>query len=488
MFKTRKIHSIVVVAFFAVAAGFLKSEALYAQQDLNYETIRFYTKNSKPERMLSYAFSPDGRYMAVSFDRGNLGARPGVTIVDLQKKELLRTVGGFSFFTLAFSSDSRRLLGVGGYAGVQLVDVGTGSIRKYNNLRDTPGKIGMDIAEKNGKLLVTRISEDFNSTIEGQIQVGDEILAINEGETPTKFIEYRGWTTLAGKTKSKALQAMSGKPGTWVQLRLARRGSSTPVVACVQRQWPNSTSPKFPESGVSLTQAISRNVFQFRSADTLEVAGYARLRDIKSVGQHIVSPDATKFAALAKTVSGNGFGVEVHSLETGKLVHSTDLDTTNFRHIRFSLDSRLVLVGTRDTVEIFDTEKNEWLSPVVLTPPDESDNGRVVTRRIPLGLGLPGDLYTTSREVVYSKPAALAQFAVAPNGTLAIASETGEVVLASLKNKQRTGLVGDNLLGARPEMIEFSPSGDRLVAFAKGVLHIVDVEGQPKQEVVQADR
>ena len=41
---------------------------------------------------------------------------------------------------------------------------------------------------------------------------------------------------------------------------------------------------------------------------------------------------------------------------------------------------------------------------------------------------------------------------------------------------ERIGLVGDKILGAKPEMIEFSPSGRHLVAFAKGVLHVFELD------------
>ena len=41
-----------------------------------------------------------------------------------------------------------------------------------------------------------------------------------------------------------------------------------------------------------------------------------------------------------------------------------------------------------------------------------------------------------------------------------------------LVGRGRIGLVGDNILGGKPELIEFSPTGRHLVAFAKGVLHI----------------
>ena len=456
-------------------------------QDFDYETIRFYTKNSKPEQLNAYAFSPNGRYLALSFN-SNLGSRSGVSIVDLEKLELIKQTGNYSFFTLAFSSNSQKILGVGGYAGIQLIDVATGNIQRPRNLPGVTGKIGINIEEKNGKLLITSITDGFNPTIGDQIKVGDEVLAINEGEKPTRYDDRREWQTLAGKPLKKALEIMAGKPGSWVQLRLARRGTSDPIDASVQRQWPASYNRTIPNSGESLTLAIDKGVFQFRSADTMLLSAFTSLRDIQRSGQHVVSPDGKRFGALAQVVNGRDFCVEVHDLQSGKLEQSTILDTTNFSHMRFSPDSKQVLVGTRDTVEVFDIDSAQWQEPVVLTPPDDVDQGRVVTRKIPLGLGFPGDLYTTARDVVYAKPAALALFDVSPNGTLAIGSETGEIVLASLETKERVGLVGDNILGAQPEMIEFSPTGKHLVAFAKGVLHILEMdEANTNSEVVVGD-
>ena len=397
--------------------------------------------------------------------------------MDLEKQELAGQAGQFSFFTLAFSSDSQKVLGIGGYAGFQLIDIHTKSVRKLTKLPAVQGRIGIGLHEKNGKLLIQSINKNFNPTLGDQIRVGDEVLALNEGEKSLRYDDSRQWKLIAGQPLNKALPTMAGMPGSWVQLRLARRGSSEPVEISVQRQWASGVKHPLPEQGECLTQAISNNIFQFRSADTQQLSSCISLRDIKANGQTAISPDAKHFAALARTVDRRHFCLEVHDLASGKLEQSAILETPNYRHLRFSPDSKQVLVGTRDTVEILDIATGEWRDSVVLTPPTEADTGQVVNRRLPLGYGLPGDLYTTRREVVYAKPAALLMFDVAPNGTLAIGSETGEIVLASLQSKERVGLVGDNILGSKPELIEFSPTGGHLVAFANGVLHIFKLGG-----------
>ncbi|WP_425399256.1 hypothetical protein [Aeoliella sp.] len=464
-------------------AAVLPAEA-WGQREVDYETIRFYTKNSKPEQVNAYAFSPNGRYLALSFNSRNTGSKSGVSIVDLKNQELVGQTGSFSFFTLAFSSDSSKVAGIGNYAGFQRIDVQSLRGQKLN-VPDVQGKIGISLEEKNGKLLITKVDAESNPTIDDQLRVGDEVLAINAGEKPTRYDDSREWQMIAGKSLKKALEAMKGKPGTWVQLRLSRRGKSEPIDISVQRQWPAGTKPKLPNSNESLARSLSRGALQFLSADTMQMVAFISLRDLKQRGQFAISPNARLFGALSQPVNGREFCVEVHNLATGKLKRSTILDVNNYRHLRFSPDSTQILVGTRDTIEVYDIEQDQWLDPVVLTPPEDADAGRVVNRRIPLGLGLPGDLYTTSREVVYSKPASLALFDVSPHGTLAVGSETGEIVMASLESKERVGLIGDNILGAKPEMIEFSPTGGHMVAFAKGVLHIFELdEGAANSEVV----
>ncbi|TWU34918.1 hypothetical protein [Novipirellula artificiosorum] len=451
----------------------------------DYETIRFYTNNSKPEELVAWGFSPNGKFVALSFNRDRTGATPGMSIIDLEKQELVRQIGRFSFFTLAYSSDSTKILGQGGYAGTQIFDGQTGVLRELS-IPAVSGKFGLDIEERNGKLLVTKMVESFNPTLEDQIRIGDEILAINEGEKSTRYDDSREWKTIAGKTREKALEALTGKPGTWVQLQLVRRGSSKPVEAVIQRQWPSGSRPTIPPHGECMTLSADRGAFQFCSADAQRFCAYLYGRDLRSGGQHVLSPNGRRFGLLNKVINGQDFGVEVHDLEKGTVERATTLETNNFRHMQFSPDSTQLLIGTRDTIEVFDIESDQWLDPVVLTPPEEADSGRAVTRRIPLGLGLPGDLYMTSRDVVYAKPAALSLFAVAPNGVVAVGSETGGIVLASLDTKDRIGVIGDEILGVKPEMIEFSPTGGHLVAFANGMLHVFKLNEEGSNSEIQA--
>lgn len=458
--------------------------AVASDQDYDYETIRFYTKNSKPEQIGAHALSPNGRYLALSF-RSNLGSKSGVSIVDLEKKELIKQTGSFSYFTLAFSGDSRKVLGIGGYAGTQLIDVQSGSIQKVTNAPNVFGKIGISLDVKNGKLLITHVVSEFNPTIGDQIQVGDELLAVNEGEKPTRYDDRQGWKPLAGKTLKKALEMLAGRPGTWVQLRLVRRGQSDPIDVSVQRQWPSNHRRRMPTRGESLALSEAKGAYQFCSADTGAECAFISLRDIEQAGQSAISPDATRFAWLSKVVGRGDFCVEVHSLVSGELERSAILTVRNYRDMKFSPDSQKVLVGTRDTVEVFDISSDSWQEPVALTAPEDVDSGRVVTRKIPLGLGIAGDLYTTSRDVVYSKPAALSEFDISPSGTMAIGSESGELFLASLESRERIAVVGDNILGERPEVVEFSPDGRHLVAFAKGVLHVFEIgESNANSEIM----
>lgn len=452
-------------------------------QDSDYETIRFYNKRSKPEKLACYVISPNGQFLAVSFD-SSFGGRSGISVVDLKKKELVQQLGSFSYFTLAFSSDSRRLLGMGGYAGTKMFDL-PGKRWQKVPLPDIKGKIGIDVKEKNGKLLVTQIFDGYNPTIGDQLRVGDEVLAINEGQKPERYNDDREWVSLLGKPLNKALEAMAGRPNTWVQLRLSRRGKSQPVEACVQRQWPSNQDHQLPSNGMSLTLSVSKNIFQFCSADTLKWGSFVNFREIRKDGLKVISDDATHFASVAYLADRSEFGVEVHSMEKGTVTQSAVLNKNNYRAIRFAPNGEQVLVGTRDTVEILDLASGEWQAPVVLTVAEDVDEGRVVTRRIPLGLGFPGDLYTTARDVVYAKPAALSEFDVSPNGTLAVASETGEILLASLETKERDALIGDNILGGQPSMIEFSPDGSSLVAYANGVLHIFELGAKNENSAIE---
>ena len=273
-----------------------------------------------------------------------------------------------------------------------------------------------------------------------------------------------------------------------MQLRLARRGKASPFNVSMQRQWPANFRRHLPPGTDSMTFGVtSRGHFEFRSTDTTAESAFISRRHTQASGLNTVSPDGRLFARVARLIFGTAFCVEVYSLQEGKVVSSAMLDASNFRAIRFSPDSQKVLVGTRDTIESLDIASSRWDTPVSLTATEERDRGRVVNRRIPLGFGLPGDLFTTRREVVYSRPAALHKFDVSPTGTLAVGSESGEIVLLSLASGERLAVVGTRILGSRPDLIRFSPTGEHLVAYAKGILHIFKLGTANENSEIVAD-
>lgn len=440
-------------------------------QDMSYDTMRFFTKQSKPEVVNAYAVSPNGRYVALSFNSSVTGSRSGITIVDLERMQILGRYGRFSYHTLAFSTDSHKVHGIGGYAGTNRLDVGTGTLQPVKGVATPRGKVGITISERNGKLLISRVTKGFNPTVGDAMRVGDELLAINEGEKPTRYSDRREWQSLIGKSNDVATKMISGHPGTWVQLRLQRPGVAEPVEVCVQRQWQSTASRRLPGNGNCLTTAVIGGHLVFESADTGELCAFISLRDIEQAGQDAISPNGKLYARIGEVVNGSKFCVEVYSLEKGTVEASQILDALNYRRIRFSADSKRLLVGTRDTIEVLDVASSQWQESLSLTPTPERDLGRVVTRRVPLGLGGPGDLYTTYRERVFNEPAALARFDVLPDETIAVCSETGDLALTNRKNGSLS--LGENILGSDIEFIKATPTGRHLVAFGKGVLHII---------------
>lgn len=214
----------------------------------------------------------------------------------------------------------------------------------------------------------------------------------------------------------------------------------------------------------------------FRSADTGKECAFVSLRDIEPRGQHAFSRDGKLYSRVGKLESNRGFGIEVLSLETGHLLACAPFEAKGYSALQFTPSADKVLVGTRDAIECFDISTGEWTEAISLTDKEVRDPGRIVRRKIYAGLGFPGDLYITRPEVVFDKPAALHQFAVSPSGGIAIASETGDIVLASLETKSREAVVGEGILGTRSEMIEFTPSGSHLVAYADGLLHIFKLD------------
>lgn len=470
------------VVLSAAAIMLLLTMPLYAG-DSSYDTIRFYTGAGKPEEIRTHALSPDGRFLALSFSDRPLRARSGITVVDLANMRLVGTFGHFSDLMLAFSSDSQSVMAVGNYSGILRLNIPSGQIRNLGDPSLVPGRIGIQLEERNGKLLVKSVLSEFNPTLGGTLQPGDEIVACNEGPKATRYDDSREWVSLLGKSADDAIDAITGSPGTWVQIRVMRSGMSKPVEAMVQRQWPPGTERQIPDRGECMTVVLySRGERAFHSADTGRESAFLSMRDTGRSGWAALSPDGQRFAWISRVPNRKQFCVEVHSLEKGIIETSVLLNALSFRDMHFTADSSRILVGTRDTVEVLNLAESAWEKPISLTPSEDRDNGRIATRRIPVGLGLPGDLFTTYSKVVYSRPAALKLFDVSESGILAVGSETGDIVLVDLKSGEHLGVVGEKILGGPPELLRISRGDGHLIAYAKGVLHLFEFDRlQPVQ-------
>ena len=73
----------------------------------------------------------------------------------------------------------------------------------------------------------------------------------------------------------------------------------------------------------------------------------------------------------------------------------------------------------------------------------------------------------------------MARFDVLPNETIAVCSESGHLRLTSMENGSVS--MGENIFGSKAEFIKATPTGNHLIAFAKGVLYIFKLNASPKQ-------
>lgn len=153
-------NSIVSRATSLILLSYMVSIA-HSDDSRGYETIRFFNKRNEPETLLCYAASPNGQFLALSFDSGFVG-RSGVTIVDLKSKQLVSELGNFSCFTIAFSSDSRRMLGIDRFAVARVFDLSRESVKEVKKPM-VIGKIGMDFEQKNGKVSIPLLAHGLVS-------------------------------------------------------------------------------------------------------------------------------------------------------------------------------------------------------------------------------------------------------------------------------------------------------------------------------------
>ena len=465
--------------------------------ELELGTVRFFDSQGKPTQLGQMAISPQGAYVAFAPRYRSSSSTMGVALVRLSDANLVCRTKHWSYYSLTFSNDDSQLLAIGSYHNYRFRTRDFAAVEVTKAMSATTFSasetLGFVATNSNGKLQVTSVSAGGPAAKSGKIKVGDEIIAFKEGakrtlafkksvygnrlvvlEDPdsTQYDNSARWRSLAGQSWRKLSEILDMPPGTYVQLRLLSSPSASPKEVTLCRAPLTAVSARLkPENGqVRIGQRGS--TFYLSQLPEGKVVVGVTARNIEKPKSPTVSPDQRMLACVGKIKDHDLLALEVHDLQTSKLRVAVPLDMVLCKGLAFSSNSEKLYVASRDTVQVLDIASKKWLDSIALVPPEMTDPGQIVNRRIPLGLGGPGDLYTAVQSRVFSSPAPLHTFAVARNGLLAVGSESGDVTLYDLKSGDKVAELPMSHDKGVVEAICFNSDCDRLVAFSNGVLHV----------------
>ncbi len=452
-------------------------------------SVRFYDSQGKPTKLSQMVVSPQGTYVAFAPRYESSSSTTGVALVRLADANLVHRTKDWPYYSLTFSNDDSQLLAIGSYYNYRFRTSDFAAVKVTKKMSTTTFRtaeaLGLTAANSNGKLQVVTVSPGGAAAKSGKINIGDEIVAFKEGarrtlvfkksfygnklvavEGPdsTQYNNSAGWQSLTGQTWKKASEILNRFPGTYVQLRLLSSVSPAPKEVTLCRAPSSTMSAQLrPENGqVRIGQRGS--TFYLSQLPVGKIVVGVTTRNIEKPKSPYVSPDQRMLACAGKLIGHGRLAIEVHDLRTSKLHVTLPLEMVQCKGLAFSGDSQKLYVASRDTVQVLDLTTKKWLDAIALTSPHMRDSGRVVNRRIPLGLGGPGDLYATMKQRVFSTPAPLHTFAVSKNGLLAVGSEKGDVTLYDLKAGNR---IADLPMPQDKGIIEaicFNSDCDRLIA------------------------
>lgn len=462
------------VSSLSVAILLMMSVALRAQEspvipDDSHEIIRLLDEKGKPERIYDHAFSSDGRLLALRMSPFKL------RIIDLVKRKHQAAHEDADFDSIAFSSDAKHIVGIGEHSDVTRINIENGDSKTISRSpweidgSDLPAtKVDIEISKSDGKLIVSKVGASLEST---DVRSGDELISEKDSPIRERGDNSKGWRSLLGMGGENFPRILKGRANTWFQLRFRREGNPDPIEIELQR---HSIEPEktLPEAEGNIAFARVYWEFVFYSGDSATEFTALKLRDTMRKGIGVVSPDGKLFGWVAVLDDGWKLCAEVYSLETSRVVASNIMGLQTCPCVRFSANSKQFLVGTTNAVNVLDIESGSWKEAVKLPEGPEVD--RVVKRSVPMGLGGLKGMRSSYKETVRTKVDALSDFDFSPDGVLAVGSAAGDLTLVYKRNGKTQFLrLGDRLLKSRAAFVRFNPTGDRLVGFANGNLHIL---------------
>ena len=449
--------------------------AMPAEEQHVHHSFRYQSSYGSPYDMQAMTFSPDGRQLAVSVS-------DHVDLIDLQAGEVMYQFKARPF-SIKYTRDGRRLYMISPSEAC-LLDVQSGVVvpTSYRQVKSDPG---INLEQRNGKLLIKSLVRGGSADVSESLQVGDEILAFSNGQNG-KMERITGWSLESAK------EALRGYNGTYARLTVlprGRYGAKNEKTLTLRRTVAGGNGPGGVPSVLgerSFSQSLAwcmqgRDWHEFRDTASGQPVSHIQTVDIENIGLYALSPDQKKFAIVAARKDRDGYAVEVFDLASQERLAFVPLATTSFYDIAFAPDNNRVLVGTWDTVEVCDTAKEAVVSQLTFgyqLPKKNDDSYSPLSMGQIAMLSVMSEIADGSMQEGRSPRQLVSRIAVSKQSFVAVGDRSGNVGIWNLET--------DSLVASLPAEHEapvdhrqFSPDGRWLAYYVGGALHIEDVSTLP---------
>ena len=385
----------------------LPSTAAFAQQVSVGDRFTIRLKDPKgygqPD-VRAIAFSPDGSEVAVATERDLQFIRTSDGELTTRLKQ--------SPFSIVYSKDGNRFYSIS-ESGSKLLHV-QGKSEIPTNVNRIKGFVGLQVANKNGKIIVDSIAPGSPSAKSELLSVGDEIVGIANGRTSEI-------TPVVGEDIERFAKRLKGPAGTELRLATIPKGKIDESNVLLERHSLGSsngqtTFEQYTPSTIDDTVlwCMSGGYHEFRSSrDGSFVTAFSSDNVSNTRGSFCVAPNGKLFAWAGKYVeipnaarelrkktllarkkaSGdddfhyedgvagaameeagydsqptNFFGVEIRSINTRKLVSTFPValdkesyDGSVFKGIEFDKENKHLIVATATQVHVYEIESGKLL-------------------------------------------------------------------------------------------------------------------------------
>lgn len=481
-------------SFALIMAICLLSEPILAweekEEDIASSTYRYVTEAGYPQAYSTMTFSSDGGLLAISV--------AGRTDIINTANEIAYPLK-ISPVAMAFSRNGEKLLAISTYDR-KLVDMTVGNEKDVNG-KPNPGRLGLGLEQRNGKLLVSSITPGSPIEKNGEIKIGDELMGIGEGRGED-LQKTLGWSV------DNAINKLAGPAGAYVRLTLMPKGKSTPHTHTVRRMPATDANGKTtfsalpkPDLKDRLLPVMRDGRHSFDNASTGQTVVEIGLQNITHF-MNAYASTAQRFVVIGRErEKSDKYAMEVYDLATQERIAFIPHNVDSFYALEISTDGKEVFVGTWDSIEVYDVASQSHVRRLDLgykpDPKDSDDEDRggnsigrsvIGAARDDLGFGSGPSRDRSPHKLLH-------HMAVSPRGIVATSDPFGHVTLwDSSSGKKLMNLVRAPELDEK-ERIEakdlvFSPNGTHLAYLVEGVLHVANVSHitpQPAGEAAAGD-